>query len=234
MTEPIFVTEDGNTRLYHDDANTVLANMESESIDLVVSDPPYGIKYDTGFRVSTDPLVGGIANDTNLGAIAGVIPDLYRVMKNNTHIYLFMSPYKIGELYDLMADWWDVKNILVWDKGEAGAGGDLACGYSPSWEAILYAMKGKKELIGRRDRTVLRFDWQGIKDPVHPTVKPVSILKYLIMKSSQEGDIVLDPFAGSATTLRAAMNLKRKSIGVELDQQWIGAAVDRLRQGVLI
>lgn len=77
-------------------------------------------------------------------------------------------------------------------------------------------------------KALIRCDWSSRNDPVHPTVKPVSLLKLLIKRSSNEGDIVLDPFCGSGTTGAAAKLTGRKFIGIELDAGYFRVAQDRI------
>ena len=117
----------------------------------------------------------------------------------------------------------------VWDKGEQGTVGDLEAGYGVNYEFILYATKGRRALNGR-PRSILRQMWSGTMDPAHPTVKPVVLLEKLILASTDAGELVLDPFAGSCTTLRAAANLGRQSIGIEIEERWSTAGIERMRQ----
>jgi site-specific DNA-methyltransferase (adenine-specific) len=125
------------------------------------------------------------------------------------------------------------KHILAWDKGERGTVGDLECGFGEAWEAIFYGMKGRRKLNGSRPRTVIRYDWSGTMDPVHPTVKPVALLSRLVAWSSSHGELVLDPFMGSGTTLRAAKDLGRKAIGIEIEERYCEIAAKRMAQEVL-
>jgi site-specific DNA-methyltransferase (adenine-specific) len=117
---------------------------------------------------------------------------------------------------------------LVWDKGNAGSRGDLAAGYSQNWEAIIYASKGRRPLIGKRPRCIYRYDWQAWRDPVHPTVKPVAMMRWLMLKSTEPGELVLDPFIGSGVVLRAAAELGRKAVGIEVEERYCEAAAQRL------
>ena len=97
----------------------------------------------------------------------------------------------------------------------------------------MYGMKGRRNLFGPRPRNVVRIDWSGAMDPVHPTVKPVDLLRKMVGWSSQPGEMVLDPFMGSGTTLRAAKDMGRKAIGIELREEYCEVAANRLSQQVL-
>lgn len=125
------------------------------------------------------------------------------------------------------------KQTLAWDKGDRGTVGDLTAGFGECWEAILYGMKGRRELNGPRPRNIIRMDWSGTMDPVHPTVKPVALMAKLLDWSSKPGEVVLDPFMGSGPTLRAAKDLGRRAVGIEMEERYCEAAVNRLRQEVL-
>lgn len=224
--EPYF--ESAGIAIYHGDCLDIVP--ELCEFDLVLTDPPYGVSYETSRRLRTDKLRKPIANDESLVVFAKSWPLILDRLNGNRHWYVFASPRKIHEVVPILEH---VKNIIAWDKGDRGTVGDLKCGFGEAWEAILYGMNGRRELNGKRPRTVVRHDWSGTMDPLHPTVKPVQLLEKLICWSTKEGEIVLDPFMGSGTTLRAAKNTGRKAIGIEVEEKYCEVAVERLRQGVL-
>lgn len=224
--------EHGGITIYHGDAREVLPTLGP--VDLVLTDPPYGVGYVTSRRSRSDPLVAPIAGDGDLCMVADVMPLLDQVLQNDRHAYLFAAPLRIGECLSLIGDYWQVKNVLVWDKGEAGTVGDLEAGYGWNWEPVIYASKGRRALNGPRPRTIYRYDWSGTRDPVHPTVKPVGLLRWLMTKSTQLDETVLDPFMGSGTTLRAAKDLGRRAIGIEIEEKYCEIAAKRLSQEVLL
>lgn len=92
----------------------------------------------------------------------------------------------------------------------------------------MFAHKGRRHLIGKRDSSVLHFDRVPENGRIHPTEKPLPLLEYLIEKSSQPGEVVCDPFAGVASTCVAAKNKGRKYLGVEVDKQWYELGLARL------
>jgi site-specific DNA-methyltransferase (adenine-specific) len=106
---------------------------------------------------------------------------------------------------------------------------DLTAGYSMNWEAIAYGSKGRRALSGPRPRAIFRYDWQASRDPVHPTVKPVPMMQWLIAKSTAPGELIIDPFMGSGVVLKAAMDLGREAIGMEVEERYCEAAAKRLR-----
>lgn len=190
-----YYDEDGIT-IYQADCREIVPGLAP--VDLVLTDPPYGVKYETARRSRHDKLRAKVANDESLECFAGVWPLLLDRLADNRHWYVFASPRKIHEMAVICEGF---KHILAWDKGDRGTVGDLKCGFGEAWEAIFYGMKGRRELIGSRPRTVIRHDWSSTLDPSHPTVKPVSLLARLMKYSAMQGETVLDPFMGSGTTL---------------------------------
>ena len=120
---------------------------------------------------------------------------------------------------------------MVWDKGPASGMGDLTLPWKCSFELIWILGHG---WVGRRDEGVLRghitVTWAS-KGRVHPNEKPVSLLRAILAKAP--GETVLDLFAGSGTTLRAAKDLGRKAIGIEIEERYCEIAAKRLAQEVL-
>lgn len=220
--------------IYHGDCRDVLADMRPDSVDLLLSDPPYGVAYVTSRRSRTDALRVPIENDRDLSVVGEAIPLMERVLRNDRHWYMFASPRMLHEAKPLLDGLGTgLKHIIAWDKGDRGTVGDLEAGFGEAWEAVIYGMKGRRPLNGKRPRTMIRYDWSSTMDPVHPTVKPVPLLVRLIGMSTDPGEIVLDPFMGSGTTLRAAKDSGRRAIGIEIEERYCEIAAKRLSQEVL-
>lgn len=220
-------------QIFHGDCREVLPMLPADSVDLVLSDPPYGKRYVTSRRSRTDPLAVPIVGDESLAVMGEALPLLDRLVRQDRHLYFFADPELLEEARPLVAAFWNVKNTLAWDKGDRGSVGDLEAAYAKCWEAIIYANKGRRNLAGSRPRSVIRHDWSSTDDPVHPTVKPIPLLVRLILASSLPGELVIDPFMGSGTTLRAAANVGRRAIGIELSEKYCEIAAKRLQQSVL-
>jgi site-specific DNA-methyltransferase (adenine-specific) len=230
--KPYFETPDGRITIYCGDCREVLPTL-TEPVDLVLTDPPYGVRYVTARRSRNDPLVAPIAGDESLDVMADALPLVDGLLRMDRHAYLFAAPSRIGEAADIVSRHWKVKNILAWDKGDRGTVGDLEAGYAACWEAIVYANKGRRALRGSRPRSVIRHDWSSTDDPVHPTVKPVPMLRRLIERSTEPDELVLDPFGGSGTTMRACMDLGRRGVMIEIEERYCEIAARRLSQQVL-
>ena len=214
---------DGTVTIYHGDFH----EYHIRDADLLLTDPPYGIGYVTAWRSRQDKLVHEIEGDKE-GISNSDILHMLAALKNNRHWYIFSSPNRIQNFPVRPKQW------LAWDKGDRGTVGDLKAGFGEAWEAIAYGMKGRRELNGKRPRSVIRCDWSGAMDPRHPTVKPVELLQRFILWSTFEGETVFDPFMGSGTTLRAAKELGRKAIGIEIEERYCEIATQRLSQEVLM
>lgn len=96
--------------------------------------------------------------------------------------------------------------------------GDLFGDYAPSYEMILYCNNGNKEFNNGRDSNILRTSRTNNEN--HPTEKPVNLMKYLIEKSTKEGDLVLDTFAGSFTTAKACIETNRNYICCDIEKKY--------------
>jgi len=212
LPEPYYTSPDGRIVLYCADCRDVLPQLEPGSIDAVVTDPPYGIGLES-HKGSEWSVTGD--DDATLGAAVLA----YCLMR--WPVVAFASP---------MRPWpgqWH--QYLVWDKGEAvGGGGDPRLYWKRTWELIQVANLGT--LNGRRDGAVLRYWVNPDSFPHHPCQKPLALLQYLVKKTTRPNAVVLDPFAGSGTTLVAAQALGRRAIGIEIEERYCRIAVERLHQ----
>lgn len=217
-------------KIINGDCLSRLKDLPDKCIDLILTDPPYGMSYQSAWRTAT-PQFEKIEQDDDVDWFPEFIAEAYRVLKDDSHIYIFCNDYAISEFRKMMDKVGFIpKRTLVWVKNNHTSG-DLEGDYGNKTEFVLYAQKGRKELNGKRETNVLMFD--RVATLKHPTEKPVDLCQFLIQKSSSHGDIVLDPFAGSGTTCRAAMDLHRQFIGIELNPDYCKIAENRLRQQVL-
>ncbi len=216
----------GGIQIFNAAAHDVLPSLAHHSVDILLTDPPYGISYRSSSKKGVAPT--RIQNDENLNALRGALPFIDAAIKPDRHAYIFAAPSRIGEATSAIEQYWRIKNVIVWDKGNAGSKGDLEAGYAMNWEALIYANKGRRPLAGPRPRAVFRYDWQGSRDPVHPTIKPVEIFRGIISRSSAAGEILLDPFCGTGPALIAAAELGRRAIGVELEERYCETAAKRI------
>jgi site-specific DNA-methyltransferase (adenine-specific) len=216
----------GGITIFNAAAHDVLPSLGAQCVDLLLTDPPYGIAYRSSAK--KNGVARSIQNDDNLNALRGILPLADALLKPDRHAYIFAAPSRIGEATAAIEIYWRIKNAIVWDKGNAGSKGDCQAGYANNWEAIIYANKGRRPLNGPRPRAIIRHDWQGSRDPVHPTVKPVDIFRPLVSRSSLPGELILDPFCGSGPSLIAAAEMDRRAIGIEIEERYCEVAARRV------
>lgn len=214
--------DDGAVTIYHGDCREICPTLPS--VDLILTDPPYGVTYLSNWGVGQGNQP--ITNDgtrISLRMYRSLIPTL-----RARHLLWFTRWDVWPDLWELLAPWFPLRGLLVWDKGHPGMG-DLEH-WGPSYEMIASAGSGKT--VGRRDESVLRFPPVSSSNRAHPAEKPEALLRYLIDKLA-DVETVLDPFMGSGSTLRAAKDLGRKAIGIEIEERYCEIAARRLGQEVL-
>jgi len=241
-------------RLYNMDCMEGMKMIDDNSIDMIFTDPPYGHNNNNGDLISRREAAlgkGEYVPDRDNRAIMNdgkeadeifkqMIPEMHRVLKAGCCCCCCCcgggGPDPMFARWSLWLDEvFKFKQMIVWDKGPMGMGWH----YRRSYETVLVAMK-KGAACKWYDEThaienIIRPRYKGIRKIIpskaqHPTQKPVELAKFFIVLHSQEGETVLDPFAGSGTTLIAAKQMKRQYIGFELDKQWADIATARLEE----
>lgn len=221
----MYKIEDLKNTVHCADCLTFMKGIPDKSVDCIITDPPYGMKYQSARRIAT-PQFKKIENDNNIDWFPEFIKECYRVLKDNSHIYIFCNDYNISKFRDLQEEaGFKNKRTLVWVKNNHTSG-DLLGDYANKTEFINYAQKGRRLLNGGRDTNVLNFN--RVSKLEHPTQKPVDLNEYLIKKSTNENDIILDPFAGSGTTGVACKNINRNYILIEKEPEYIDIINKRL------
>lgn len=158
---------------------------DNVKVDLVLTDPPYLINYKTNYRNDkTHDFNKPILNDDNYSLIEESIPLMYDLLKDGGALYMFCNADRIEFFKQCVERYFKIKNILLWVKNNWTAG-DLKGAYAKQTEFIIFAVKGRHILNGKRDSDVLYYDRVVGKKQVHQNQKPVDLLKYLIGKPSQ-------------------------------------------------
>lgn len=208
-----------------------------DSIDFILTDPPYGINFKS--NMDTTNRFDYIINDDNLDFFEPFIIQANRILKNNSCIALFCRFDNYPYFFEIVKKHgFNVKNCLVWEKNKALGGlGDMEASFLNNYEFVLFAMKGRRILfpnrIGRKFG-IIKDD--SINSPlalVYPTQKPLNILRTLISICTSESDIVLDPFMGSGSTCVASKQTGRNYIGIDLNEEAVVLANNRLEQSPL-
>lgn len=200
------------------DCVEVMKEIPSESVDLVVTDPPYL----AGYR-SRDGRE--CVNDDNDAWLIPAFAEVYRVLKDDTFCVCFYGWHKVDRfLHAWREAGFRTLEQLIWEKDYPSSVGMVQRFH----EAAYLLAKGRPP----RPQIILRsiLEWRYTGDELHPTQKPVIAILPLIMAYSRKGDIVLDPFAGSGTTAVAAHQLGRCYIGIEISNKYARIAEARLTQ----
>lgn len=214
--------------LINNDCMQYMAELDDSSVDLVVTDPPYGKAIKMNRRKHKDKLCEMIANDDSLDIVQLCIPELYRILKPNSACFMFMSPNKIAEVEPwLIKAGFKIKNLIVWDKMNHGVG-DLRGSFGSQWEAVFLAVKGRPLIRGKRWSDVWQYPRISRSKMLHMNQKPVEMLERMILSFSNVGDIVFDPFMGSGSTGVACKETNRDFIGCEIDPHYFEVAGNRL------
>ena len=200
--------QDDAVTIYHGDCREILSHV---SADVLVTDPPYGCSATSGWGGKYDGF--SIAGDGDAS-----FRDAVLAMWGGPAI-VFGSP-RVARPTACV--------VLIWSKGEHTGMGDLGFPWKPDFEEIYVIGSG---FDGPRTSSVLRVNARTDSGRGHPTEKPVELMGRLLSKCPP--GVVLDPFAGSGTTLRAAKDLGRKAIGIEIEERYAEIAARRCSQEVL-
>ena len=213
-------------KIYLGDCLDLMNGIPDKSIDMILTDPPYGMSFRSDYRKKK---YDKIKNDNTLNWIDNFISNSYRVLKDDSTLYLFCSWHNIDVFKKAIEKKFKLKNMIVWVKNNTGMG-DLKGSFAPKHELILFAQKGRRLNEGFRHPDVLNFN--KTNNVFHPTEKPIDLLELLIKNSSKENDIIFDPFMGSGSTGVACKNINRKFIGIELDETYFNIAKERIAESL--
>lgn len=224
--------------LQQGDCLELMKQIPDGGVDLVVTDPPYkvtnrGNSGTMGGMMADKKTMKGKVFDFNSIDISDYINELYRVLKPNSHCYIFSNQKNIYHFMDVINNHSKFKwfKNLIWLKDNKIANQY----YMTQFEYILFLRKGKAKRINHCGTSeVLPFKNKKMKDSsgkvVHPTEKPVQLIKALIENSTKENEIVLDPFAGIGSTPLACLESNRNFIGYELDPKYFKIAQQRIKE----
>lgn len=248
--------EEWLNKIYKADAKIALSKLPDKSIDMCVTDPPYKTNKTTGghsISEFNDKWKGNLrdsdktANIMNNIKFSKWLPEVYRVLKENSHLYIFVNDKNVQDiLNEATKNKFKLHNILVWKKNNKTPN----MYYMKDCEFIIFLRKGKSFVINDMgtsqyfendyenkdcdeegnlwEERVFKIKNINGKDKLHPTQKPVELIEKLITNSSKEESTILDPFMGSGSTAIACINTNRKFIGFELDQKYIDICEHRI------
>jgi site-specific DNA-methyltransferase (adenine-specific) len=231
--------------IYQDDSIRYLKNIRSNSADLVIADPPYNLGKDYGNNNDNKSF------DEYMDFSRDWVKEIHRILKNTGTIYIFMGVRFISYLYMLLEKEYNFvfNSWITWHYTQ-GLG--KTKGFSPRHDDILMFSKtdnykftldniripqkyyrSVNNMRGANPGDVWQFShvhYCNKNRQEHPTQKPEGLIERMVLASSEENDMVIDPFAGSGTTLRVCQQLNRNCIGIELNPEYVKLIHERLRQ----
>lgn len=235
----------GDIEVIEGDAVKKLKEFEDESVDLVITDPPYNLGKEFGEKSELKDFEEYIEFTKNW------TKECKRILKHSGTIYSFMGFRFISYLYQILEDdlGLNFNNWIVWHYTQ---GMGRRKGFSPRHDDILIFTKSndfnfyldniripqkyyreRNNMRGANPGDVWGFSHvhycQGNRQK-HPTQKPEGLIERLVLASSKEGDIVLDPFSGSGTTLRVCQQLERECYGIEKNHEYVEMTKERLKE----
>lgn len=215
----------------------LIKSLPAESIDCVVTDPPYrvtsrGNAGNSGGMLTKKVYMQGRVFAENDVKITDFASELYRVLKEQTHCYVMCNQINLQSyLNELTRVGFKITRVLVWDKGNKITN----MFYMGQVEFIIFCRKGKSKRVnncGISDLIAIPNKKTKRKDGTnyHDTEKPVALMQLLVEQSTAEGDVVLDPFVGIDAVAIACVKTGRRFIGYELDKTYYTVAVGRVNK----
>jgi site-specific DNA-methyltransferase (adenine-specific) len=204
--------------------------MQGELADMVVTDPPYNVAYEGGTKEKLTIENDSMSNDDFYKFLYDFYTALSTAVKKGGAIYVWHASSEIINFAKAFVDsGWLLKQQLIWVKSSMVMGRQ---DYQWKHEPCLYGwLKGDshKWYSDRKQTTVIEWD-KPIRNGEHPTMKPIGLFSYQIENSSKIGDIVIDAFGGSGTTMVACEQIKRKARIIEYDPKYCQVIIDRMKK----
>jgi len=232
--QPVAYEYDPEHNVYFEDCvEGMQTRLDDNSVDCVITDPPYGVDYDASKHMGVedgDNYESKIEGDKIEDTVAlwhDFLSEVARVVKPGGHIYCFTPIKEIPRLQPSVESHLDFKNKLVWVKNNSTISPDSGDNYMWGYEDIFYATNGPGNDLDSFENNVLEFDREPSGDYDHPTQKPVPLISFLMKQSTSKEDTILDPFMGSGTTAVAAIQNDRDYVGFELDEDNYRSVIER-------
>jgi len=216
--------------IYKGDCLDLIPSLPDNSIDLCLTDPPYGIAYQSAWRTDKQSWKPKILNDES--PFTEWLNPLFPKMKEGGRLVCFYRWDVQNEFIEaIQSAGFTIKSQLVWDKVVHGMG-DLKGEFAPMHELMIYATKGRFEFQHTRPKTIYRQTRVSAETMVHPNQKPLPLMAAIIRDLTLKGDTVLDPFGGSFVTYRAAIQEDRNGISFELSDFYYDKGLNLTNKGI--
>jgi len=219
----------------------LIKELPDNTVDLLLTDPPYGISNIEDLRDGGSLKMPGhqLMSDTHNLSLEGILdllrslaPELVRVLKPGAHFYVFSAMQYCGAFVEALAPLEFQPPVLIWDRGKPTTPG-YGYNYLNRTETIIYGYNPpRSRRLAKNTYNILSHPEVPSTIRTYPTEKPQSLLRELMEQSTVAGHTVLDPFAGSASCLKAARDIGRKAIGFEIDEDaWQRAQMNLAENG---
>jgi len=229
--EPYY--EHGDITIYHGDCREVMADMADASVNAIITDPPYNVSDDIP-DITFDNRADMVRDFGEWDRLdwhpQSLIDAAARLLVPGGALLAFTSDRLLGTYRTPSLK---VRGTIVWEKTNPAP--SPRPGYVSATEWIIWLQQPGAAGTwnsGGYVPNILRHSTP--RDGYHPTQKPDSLVRELLLRHTTPGDVVIDPFAGSGTTLRAAKDLGRKAIGIEVEERYCEIATQRLSQEVML
>lgn len=205
------------------DSDAVAKLMDGQKADMVFTDPPYGVSYQSNMRTKSEKF-DVLENDNVF--ITEWINNLPLFSKG--FVFVWTSWKVLKQWIEFCEPIGELSNLIIWDKGGGGIG-DLKKTFLTDFEVALVYHRGA-EIKGKRLGSVWSIGKDGTSKYLHPTQKPIELAAMAIENITYKNESILDLFLGSGSTMVAAHQLERKCYGMELDPKYCQVIVDRMRK----
>jgi DNA modification methylase len=193
--------------------------LDDDSVDCVITDPPYGIDWQSSHREKEfDTVTADGDIEEAIGLYRTALTEISRILKSDGHLYTFTRWDVYPEFLDTTSEFFDPQNCLVWAKNNWGMG-HIDYDYRPQHEFIIFACGEDPRPLTEQESNLLEYARPPSNEYDHPTEKPVALVEKLLSLSTDPGDRILDPFMGSGTTAVAAIQNDRDYVGFEIDDE---------------
>lgn len=231
--KPYFESKNQRVSIFQNDAISFLKSLPDSSVDVITTDPAYS-GMNQRLKLGSGKIIGKYADagkddakwfeefhDTEEN-YRDFLKECFRVLKNNSHIYIMFDSYSLLSLGSLAREIFEVKNVLCWDKANIGLGHY----FRRRHEFILFASKGKRPLNLKSIPDVWKI--KRVTSAKYPTQKPTEIFELMLKGSASENFVICDPFLGSGSAAIAAIKSNCKFIGCDISTKSLNFSKERI------
>lgn len=214
-------------RIYNMDCLEGMKEILDNSVDMILTDPPYGIDYQSQRKKDKSEWMPKIINDKK--PFTGFIEESARILKDDGCMMVF-TRWDVQQEFveEIKKNKLDIKNVIIWDKQIHGMG-DLKRAYGSKYESIIFANKKRFRFPNKRPTDIISCQRVLPNKLKHPNEKPVMLIETLIRQCTGDDAVIIDAFMGSGTTAIACINTNRNYIGFELDEDYFNIAEERIK-----